>query len=342
MLATRQPVLRRFWYPVMRLAHLADGPKPFTLLGENIVLWRTPEGALACLQDRCCHRTAKLSLGFLEGGNIVCGYHGFTYGPDGVCLRVPQRKNPENVSSAVRVPAYRAVERYGYVWVALDKPLTGIPDLPEAALPGFRQVDQFYETWNIGAFRLMENSFNSAHVAYVHRKTFGNVQRAQTDGHENIVQHPYGFDTYHETPVKVRGELAQKAVHTAGAETLRRTHASWYMPFARRASIHYPHGLIHAIITCATPMTDDKAMVLQWAYRNDTEQQVSSSEVIAFDRAITFEDRAVLESCEYDVPLTTLDGEEMHMASDHPGVLMRQMLTKLLVDHGEVEQRRAS
>ena len=39
MLATQQPVLRRFWYPVMPVSALADGPKPFRLLGEDLVLW---------------------------------------------------------------------------------------------------------------------------------------------------------------------------------------------------------------------------------------------------------------------------------------------------------------
>ena len=39
MLNTKQPVLRRFWYALMPLEHLKDGPKPFTLLGEPIVLF---------------------------------------------------------------------------------------------------------------------------------------------------------------------------------------------------------------------------------------------------------------------------------------------------------------
>ena len=36
MLATQTPLLRRFWYPLMPLAMLRDGPKPFTLLGEKL------------------------------------------------------------------------------------------------------------------------------------------------------------------------------------------------------------------------------------------------------------------------------------------------------------------
>jgi phenylpropionate dioxygenase-like ring-hydroxylating dioxygenase large terminal subunit len=106
MLVTKQPVLRRFWYPVMPSSRLNGEPEPFKLLGSDIVLWRGANGAVACLRDRCCHRTAKLSLGLIEDGHLVCGYHGWTYRPDGVCVRIPQRRNPENVSDGVRVPAW--------------------------------------------------------------------------------------------------------------------------------------------------------------------------------------------------------------------------------------------
>jgi len=340
MIVTKQPTLRKFWYPVMRFSDLQETPVPFVLLGQKIVLWKTAEGSIACLQDRCCHRTAKLSLGYLEDGNVVCGYHGWTFAPDGKCVRIPQQ--PEQaVPQNAKVQAYKAVEKYGYVWVALDEPLTDIPDFPEASQPGFRQVHQFYETWDIGALRLMENSFDSAHVAFVHRATFGDVQRPQIVPRE-LTQKPFGFESAQSTPVVVRGDLAQKAVHTGGTETVRHTNSEWYMPFVRRTSIRYPTGLIHVLITCATPMTDDRSMVLQWVYRNDTEADVSTEEVIAFDRAITFEDKAILESCEPDVPLSSVDGEELHMLSDRPGLIMRRMLSQLLRDHGETEQHLAS
>ena len=120
---------------------------------------------------------------------------------------------------------------------------------------------------------------------------------------------------------------------------VRRTHNTWYMPLARRLAIHYPHGLIHTIVTCATPMTDRTSMILQWVYRNDTEEQVSSADVVAFDRAVTLEDKRILESCDAHVPLADTDGEEMHMRTDYPGVVVRRMLAKLLADHGETEQR---
>lgn len=40
MLVTQQPVLRRFWYPVVPIAELSSkAPQPFQLLGQKIVLW---------------------------------------------------------------------------------------------------------------------------------------------------------------------------------------------------------------------------------------------------------------------------------------------------------------
>jgi hypothetical protein len=37
-----------------------------------------------------------------------------------------------------------------------------------------------------------------------------------------------------------------------------------------------------------------------------------------------------------------LEGEEQHMLSDRPGLIMRRMLSNLLREHGETEQRIAS
>ncbi|WP_295522708.1 aromatic ring-hydroxylating dioxygenase subunit alpha [uncultured Pseudacidovorax sp.] len=339
MLSTQQPILRRFWYPVMPATQLADGkPHAFTLLGEAIVLWQSAEGGVHCLKDRCCHRTAKLSLGFVEGDRIVCGYHGWTFEGGGACVRIPQLAADRAVPANYCVPAYRAALRYGYVWVALGEPLIDIPELPEAGRPGYRQVDQFYEVWKIGALRLMENSFDAAHIAYVHRGTFGNMRRPEVAAPE-IEAHPYGLTMRVSSRVVVRDDEARHAVGAEGGETTRDMESVWFMPFVRRSRIRYPHGLEHVIITCATPIDDQQSMVVQWAYRNDTEADVSSADVIAFDREITLEDKLILESCEADVPLAVVDGEEMHMPTDRPGLAMRRALKALLEAHGETEQR---
>ncbi len=339
MLPTRQPILRRFWYPVFRASHLDDGQKPFRLLGEDIVVWRKPDGTLAAIADRCPHRSAKLSLGYLdETGSLVCGYHGWTFDCSGKCVRIPQRENP-TATGKIAVEGYRVAERYGHIWVALGEPLTPLPEIPEADEPGFRRVDQFYEEWKIGALRLMENSFDVAHPAFVHRGTFGSTSRPLPEQMPIVTEHANGFDYYVESEVDVRGDDSADALKIAEGTTTRKRTNTWFMPFARRLGITYPNGLRHTIVTAATPMEDARTMVIQFCFRNDTEADVSTEQVIAFDRKIVDEDKLVLEGCSPDVPLAVVDGEEFHMPSDKPGLVMRRRLRELLEAHGETESR---
>ena len=68
MLVTQQKILRRFWYATVRIDALQAGPQAFTLLGEALVLFLDAQGNPAALQDRCCHRTARLSRGWVVDG----------------------------------------------------------------------------------------------------------------------------------------------------------------------------------------------------------------------------------------------------------------------------------
>jgi hypothetical protein len=102
-------------------------------------------------------------------------------------------------------------------------------------------------------------------------------------------------------------------------------HARWWLPFTRKLRITYPNGLIHSIVTIATPIDDRSSMICQWVYRNDTEADAPAEKVIAFDRQVTNEDKDILESTEWDVPLDQT-GREMNMPSDRPGVTMRKQL----------------
>jgi phenylpropionate dioxygenase-like ring-hydroxylating dioxygenase large terminal subunit len=46
-------------------------------LGQYIVVFLDAFGERAALEDRCRHRTAKPSKGWIKNGHIVCGYHGW-------------------------------------------------------------------------------------------------------------------------------------------------------------------------------------------------------------------------------------------------------------------------
>ena len=339
MLVTKQKVLRRFWYPVFPLSQLESGPKPFTLLGERIAVWRDGEGRVSALEDRCCHRTAALSRGYYEGGALVCGYHGWTYDRTGKCIRIPQFER-NTVPEGARVRSFAAEARYGYAWVCLDEaPLQPIPRIEEWDDPKFRRIQQFYELWRCAGLRLMENSFDIAHVNFVHRGTFGDPSDAG-EAKLEMFDEPYGLRMRTEFPVK-QTELASRMNRIEGDKTTRTIESTWFMPFARRAHMTYPSGLIHVLVTVATPIDDAHSQVVQFCLRSDSEEEVPAADAIAFDRKVTEEDRYILETTDYDVPLAE-HKRERNMASDKPGIMMRQRLLALLGEHGEEEVRGAS
>lgn len=331
MLVTRHPVLRRFWYPLMPMSLLDEGPKAFRLLGEDIVVWKDGEGRPAALADRCCHRTAKLSLGFYDEGRLACGYHGWSYDRSGRCVKIPQFVR-DAVPEGARVPAYQAEERYGYLWVCLDaEPIAPIPLVPEALEPGWRRIEQFHEIWNCSPVRMMENMFDTAHFTYVHKGTFGDANPQPVL--PELERGELAITMRTVVPVN-NNPLNQKLLGMQSAQTFRHNHINWWMPFCRRQRINYPNGLVHIIVTLAAPIEDERFMFSQFVLRNDTEAEAPAADVIAFDRAVTLEDRAVVETTRAFVPLDDLQAERS-MPSDKAGLLMRRMFRDLFERHGE-------
>jgi phenylpropionate dioxygenase-like ring-hydroxylating dioxygenase large terminal subunit len=339
MLVTQQPVLRRFWYALMPMSDLDDGPKPFTLLGENIVLWKKSDGTPAALRDRCCHRTAKLSKGFVEGDNIVCGYHGWTYNEAGACIRIPQNADGA-IPSGAKVPAFHCQEKYGYVWVALDDPLKPIPHFPEDGAPGYRRIFQFYQEWKTSPVRMMENSFDNSHFSFVHKANFGIANQPKPAPYE-FNETDYGFEAITTVPIRNPPE-SHRITGTTDPITNRHLVNRYYLPFCRRFGCSYPaSGIDHIIYNCATPIDDERMILVQWLYRNDTEADCSTQALIDWDATITSEDREILEATDPDVCIDTRRRVEFHMPSDKPGLIIRQQLLALLEAHGEREVFRA-
>jgi phenylpropionate dioxygenase-like ring-hydroxylating dioxygenase large terminal subunit len=314
---------------------LRSGPRPFTLLGRDLVLWLDGTGTAVAMNDRCPHRHARLSKGWINEGQLQCGYHGWTFDGTGFCTRIPQKDDDD--PAGISVPSYQTAQRYGYVWVTLEDPLTPLPELEEDADPAFRRIYEFYEPWKCSGLRLMENSFDNAHFSFVHRNTFGRLD-APSPSKMNLYPFPDGFGFTMDTVVPVKNvPLSMKALNIDAAETVRNNTGTWWMPFFRKLRMRYPTGLVHTLVTAATPINDHSSQIIQIAYRNDTEAQAKAADIIAFDRAVVTEDREVLESTTFDTPVDLRRREEMHMASDQPGLLMRRQLLAKFSIYGEDE-----
>ena len=336
MLVTQQPVFRRFWYPVIPRQHLTEGPQPFELLGEPLVIWLDDEGKPAAVRDRCCHRTTKLSLGKVNEGRICCPYHGWEFDTAGSCQHMPQLEEGCAIPASYRVEAYRCTERYGYVWVCLGEPLMDIPDIPETHASDYRLIPEFYEPWQCAGLRVMENELDLAHPTFVHNQTFGSQQHPTPEEFE-VIETDWGVKVYATLGV-VNPKIQQQNLKMGKEQTLRLLEMDWFMPFTIKLKITYPNNLVHIIVNTMTPIDDRTSQMVQFCVRNDTETEAPARDIIAFDRAVTLEDKRILEFTDYDVPLRL--SEEEHMFTDRPGIMIRKKVAALLKAHNETEQTR--
>ncbi len=230
--------LRVLSVPVItRLCSSHDNP-----LGRELVLWIDGEGTAVAMEDRCPHRHAKLSKGWIDRGQLLCGYHGWTFNAEGKCTRIPQKDDDD--PAGICVPKYRTAMRYGYLWVALEDPISPLPEIDEDGDSAFRRIYEFYEPWKCSGLRLMENSFDNAHFSFVHRNTFGKLDQP-APSKMNLYPFENGFGFTMDTVVPVKNvPLSMKSLNMSTTETVRNNTGIWWMPFCRKLRMRYPTGLV--------------------------------------------------------------------------------------------------
>ena len=101
--------MRHFWHPVMYAADLKDKPAQAFLLDEQLAIMRMGDKGRA-FADLCMHRGTAISLGRLEGDQVRCAYHGWTYDADGACTAIPARFGT-NIPNKARLQRYHTAER---------------------------------------------------------------------------------------------------------------------------------------------------------------------------------------------------------------------------------------
>ncbi|SEL54158.1 vanillate O-demethylase monooxygenase subunit [Stigmatella aurantiaca] len=102
-----------FWHPVLARDELKDKPLAITVAGRQLALFRTADGQIGALEDRCPHRRMRLSKGRVEGNRLVCPYHGWSIDRGGE-VRAPIHDNEPMHSCATH---YSATELHGAIWV---------------------------------------------------------------------------------------------------------------------------------------------------------------------------------------------------------------------------------
>ena len=150
-----------------------ERPLAITILNEPVAIYRTAAGALAALQDRCCHRFAPLSAGRIEGNNLRCMYHGLKFAPSGKCIEIPgQAKLPPQAC----VRSYPIVDRHSGAWIWMGDPALA----DESLIPDFVGIDDPHWVMHPGRMDyaanymlINDNLLDLSHLAFLHRNSFG-------------------------------------------------------------------------------------------------------------------------------------------------------------------------
>ncbi|MCW0181520.1 MAG: aromatic ring-hydroxylating dioxygenase subunit alpha [Zavarzinia sp.] len=311
-------ILAGFWYPVGFSAEVGSRPVAGRLLDVPLVLYRTG-GGITVAADYCPHRGTKMTLGRLQGGEIVCKYHGLRFDGAGTCTHIPGSPDmtPPRRLDLVTFPV---MERYGLVWTCLkgasDQP---IPEWPELVDPAWQRI-KMDAVWETGAGRHLENFCDTAHFSFAHAGTFGWPDRPEVK--------PYGVE---ETATGLRFELMtpqQDGSLFQGQPNFADLLSEYdvYLPFTARLILHFPRGDEH-IFDIVAPLSAGRSRIFMLKARDhDLDQPVD--EWIDFQKTVNEEDRAMVES---QVPAALpLDAKaEGHLPSDRFSIAYRRRLQGL-------------
>ncbi|MFK0386987.1 Rieske 2Fe-2S domain-containing protein [Agrobacterium sp. NPDC090273] len=117
------------WAPVALSSDLPPlAVMPARLGTETVALWRSASGRVSASADRCPHRGMRLSHGFVRGESLSCIYHGWSYGQEGNCLKIPAHPGLVPPDS-IRVATFTVTEQDGVIWAATVKPPADPPRL---------------------------------------------------------------------------------------------------------------------------------------------------------------------------------------------------------------------
>ena len=157
------------WFHLCASIELNKGPVTVELCGRSYVGYRAQSGRVAVLSGRCSHMGAPLGQGEVRGERLTCPLHGWEYGPDGPCEKIPAA---DVIPSFARQCSYPAEECGGHVFFFNRKqarfPLPFFDGLTPAELLPTKPFELVAEApwYFVGA-----NGFDIQHFRVAHDRT---------------------------------------------------------------------------------------------------------------------------------------------------------------------------
>lgn len=301
--------LARFWHPVAFSAKVSGRPVAARLLDENLVVYRTAAGVTVA-RDLCLHRGARLSLGEIDGDQLVCGFHGFHYDSEGQCTAIPAHPGIA-IPKRLCLQTFASQERYGLVWVCLaGEAVAPIPDWPEIEGGAYEIIPMDPVDWKASAGRHTENFNDVAHLSWVHTGTFGHREtpevvryKVEEEGERLSIVIPHA--NQHDRDVTgVRPDMISSVRYVQNLD----------LPFSSKLLVDYFEGRHFYFFDVAAPLSVHECRIFVIIGRNFGFEDPPQA-FIDYNHAVLAEDRPFVESqCPQDLPLDLHD--EVHIPAD--------------------------
>ena len=339
--------LRNAWYVAGWRHELAPGQLlARAVIGEPLVFYRTGDGRVVAMEDRCCHRLAPLSKGRLEQDDLRCMYHGLKFAPDGRCIEIPgQAVIPPN--AAVRT--YAAAESGGWIWVWMG----AAADADPAQIPPSVAADD--PAWRLRTGRLdyaadyqliNDNLLDLSHLSFAHANTLGRGAPQWAAERPQVTRLPRGFRFQR----WIRDQAAPRFLAERRGERFDLWHAYDYLVpgiFLQRTA-WYPAGsaerpgiapeappIVNRLDEQAvTPATARSARYFYavGARRQDIDDAMAER-MLAFTETAFHEDKGIIEAQQQVIELAP-DRRMMSTSLDAGPTQFRRLMAELIAREG--------
>jgi renierapurpurin 18,18'-hydroxylase len=144
------------WYMIAMASEIEERPVQREIWNQPVVLFRTRQGEMRALEDRCAHRLVRLSRGRVKDDKIECAYHGWQFDGAGRCVHIPHLGSRTTLPNCA-VRSFPVVEKHGFVWI-----FPGDPALSDSTAP--MEMNEWDDLNEISSFVTLRTR---AHFSYL-------------------------------------------------------------------------------------------------------------------------------------------------------------------------------
>ena len=142
----------RGWYVIGSTNSVSHKPRALNVFGTRLVAYRGKEdGEVHILDAYCPHMGGDLCGGEVKGNSVICPFHLWSWGADGVCDDIPYAKK---IPEKAVISSWPVLEKNGLIFVWQDPEGNGpIPEQePE------RLEDWYSEEWTDWEMQAIDSS----------------------------------------------------------------------------------------------------------------------------------------------------------------------------------------